>query len=61
MSEMVSIPASRFEELLGAETRLDVLEDYLMNNKYTTIEDICIILGMASKLIKVESEENKNG
>lgn len=44
-ADYVSITQERYEELLDAETRMDVLTERLINDKYLKTEDACGLSG----------------
>jgi hypothetical protein len=47
---MVSIPLYRFEQLMEAEHRILVFNDFIQKQKYTPpFSDICSILGIPEK------------
>lgn len=42
----VSIPESRYEDLLESETRLAIIEDYLRYSEYVDKDILTVIIGM---------------
>lgn len=50
----VTIPISRYEQLLDTETRVDVAVERMTNDEYCKIEDVLRILGTELALQKAD-------
>lgn len=51
---MVTIPITRYEQLLDLETRVDVAVERMINDEYCRTEDILRILGTELALQKAD-------
>lgn len=51
---MVTIPLTRYEQLLDIETRVDVAVERMTNDEYCKIEDVLRILGTELALQKAD-------
>lgn len=59
---MMTIPISRYDQLLDIETRVDVAVERMTNDEYCKIEDVLRILGTELALQKadeIRKEEKK--
>lgn len=56
---MVTIPLSRYEQLLDLETRVDVAVERMINDEYCKTEDILRILGTELALQKADEIRNE--
>lgn len=50
--DKVKISLEKYEELLGLETRVNVVVDQIINKKYISAEDILRILGTEEALVE---------
>ena len=56
----VTISLSRFEQLLDAETRLNILEDKLINDSSLYVEDALRIIGSIRAIKKADGIKEEN-
>lgn len=56
----VTIPQSRYEQLLDIETRVDVAVERMTNDEYCKIEDVLRILGTELALIRADEIRAKD-
>lgn len=58
--EKIQIKLSRYEELLEKETKLKILENYLLSDKYMSSETALSIIGSKrTKMSDNKSQEDK--
>ena len=55
----VTINQDRYEQLLDAETRVDVLLDVIRGENFITIKDIFRILGCTEDVRRIEEKERE--
>ena len=56
----VTISLSRFEQLLDAETRLNILESKMINDSSLYVEDALRIIGSISAIKKADGIKEEN-
>lgn len=57
---MVTVPVSRYEELIDFETRTNVVVDYILNTDYCSTEMILRILGTKEALKRADEMKEED-
>ena len=48
-SDCISLPRNEYNALIDAKTRLDIIRQYFISNKYLGAEDIRLIIGFTDE------------